>query len=69
MRRSQQVDRARTAWLVTFGLALFLNFVEAWWDPDGLVWSLTRIAVSMLFLLSLAAFITLWWRHRRSTAR
>ncbi|MZD57355.1 hypothetical protein [Streptomyces sp. SID5606] len=69
MRRSQQVDRARTALQVTFGLALFLNFVEAWWDPGGPAWSLTRIAVSMLFLLSLAAFITLWWRHRRSTAR
>ncbi|MET7410029.1 hypothetical protein [Streptomyces parvulus] len=69
MRRSQQVDRARTALQVTFGLALLLNFVEAWWDPDGSAWSLTRIAVSMLFLLSLAVFITLWWRHRRSTAR
>ncbi|MEU4146902.1 hypothetical protein [Streptomyces parvulus] len=69
MRQSRQVEWAKAALGVTFGLALFLNFVEAWWDPGGPAWSLTRIAVSMLFLLSLAAFITLWWRQRRSTAR
>ncbi|MFE0207448.1 hypothetical protein [Streptomyces sp. NPDC058985] len=69
MRRSQQVGRAKAALQVTFGLVLFLNLVEAWWDPDGPAWSLTRIVVSTLFLLSLATFITLWWRHRRTAAR
>lgn len=57
---------AKTALLVTFCLALLLNLAEALWDPDGQPWLILRIAMSVLFIVTLAGCIALWLRQRRS---
>lgn len=64
-RTRQKASRAKTVLIVTFGFALILNLVEALWDPDGQPWLVLRITVSVLFGVSLVAFIALWLAQRR----
>jgi uncharacterized membrane protein YcfT len=60
------VARARTTLLATFSLAALLNLAEALWDPDGWLWHVLRIVVSVLFTVALVGFIVLRFRQRRS---
>jgi uncharacterized membrane protein len=62
--------QAKTALAFTFSLAVLLNLVDAFWDPDGQAWFILRVTVSVLFGVALVAYIAMWLRQRRSrTAR
>lgn len=53
------------AWaVITFSIALMLNAVEAWADPDGAAWSVVRRTVSVAFALAL-----MWWLYSKLKER
>ncbi len=56
------------AWLtITFSIALLLNAIDAWTDPDSGVWRVLRWTVSIAFALALLWRIYTKVRERRQT--
>jgi hypothetical protein len=64
--RSEQTNPAGEAVGVTFALAVILNSVEVFVDPDGWLWTGTRAAVSVLFGLAVVWWIVEFARRRRT---
>ncbi|MCL7427229.1 hypothetical protein [Streptomyces sp. YS415] len=62
----RKLKSARAALWLTFNIALLLNLIEAWWDPDGQPWLILRITVSILFGTALVGYVLLWLLNRRS---
>ncbi|MFE6333501.1 hypothetical protein ACFVP3_00015 [Streptomyces sp. NPDC057806] len=62
----RKLKSARAALWLTLDIALLLNLIEAWWDPDGQPWLILRITVSILFGAVLVGYVLLWLLNRRS---